>query len=154
VQGDPRIIELLNEVLTTELTAVNQYFLNAKMCSNWGYTKLAKVHRDISMDEMRDTEALIDRILYFDSLPNMQRMWTVRVGETAVEQMELALQLEKDAVARLTAGVKVCEEVGDQGTREFLAASIREEEEHVDLWETKLEAVRQVGEANYLAQQL
>ena len=154
MQGDPRVVQLLNEVLTTELTAVNQYFLNSMMCKNWGYAKLAKVHRDISMDEMRDTEALIDRILYFDSLPNMQRMWTVKVGETAVEQMQLALQLEKDAVKRLTDGVLLCQEVGDQGTREFLAASIREEEEHVDLWETKLEAVRQVGEANFLAQQL
>jgi bacterioferritin len=154
LQGDPRVIELLNEVLTTELTAVNQYFLNSRMCANWGYERLAKVHRDISMDEMRDTEALIDRILYFDGLPNMQRMWTVKVGETAVEQMRLALELEKDAVARLTAGVKLCEEVGDTGTREFLAASIREEEEHVDLWETKLESVAQVGEANFLAQQL
>ena len=124
------------------------------MCSNWGYEKLAKLHRDISMDEMRDTEALIERILFFDSLPNMQRMWTVKVGESAVEQMQLALELEQDAVRRLTAGVLLCEEAGDLGTREFLAASIREEEEHVDLWETKLEAVRQVGEANFLAQQL
>jgi bacterioferritin len=154
LQADPRIIELLNEVLTTELTAVNQYFLNAKMCANWGYERLAKRHRDISLDEMRDTEELIDRILYFEGLPNMQRLWTVAVGETPVEQMRLALDLERDAVRRLSAGVALCNELGDQGTREFLARMISEEEQHVDLWETQLDAVGRVGEANYLAQQL
>jgi bacterioferritin len=154
VNADPRILELLNEVLTTELTAVNQYFLNAKMCGNWGYERLAKRHRDVSMDEMKDTEELIDRILYFDGLPNVQRLWTVAVGENPIEQMQLALDLERDAVRRLTDGIALCVEVGDQGTREFLARMISEEEEHVDLWETQLDAVARIGEANYLAQQL
>jgi bacterioferritin len=154
VRADPRILELLNEVLTTELTAINQYFLNAGMCSNWGYERLAKLHRDISLDEMRDTEGLIDRILYFEGLPNMQRLWTVAVGETPLEQMRLARDLELEAVRRLTAGVNLCTEVGDEGTRMFLARMLTEEEEHVDLWETQIDASDRVGEANYLAQQL
>jgi bacterioferritin len=154
VHADPRIVELLNEVLTTELTAVNQYFLNARMCRNWGYDRLAKLHRDISLDEMKDTESLIDRILYFEGLPNLQRLWTVRVGETPLEQMQLALELERDAVRRLTAGVALCLELGDHGTHEYLAAMLPDEEEHVDLWETQLDAYHRVGEGNYLAQQL
>jgi bacterioferritin len=154
VHADPRIVELLNEVLTTELTAVNQYFLNSRMAANWGYARLAKLHRDISLDEMKDTESLIDRILYVEGLPNLQRLWTVKVGETPLEQMELALELERDAVRRLNAGVGLCVELGDHGTREYLAAMIGDEEEHVDLWETQLDAYHQVGAANYLAQQL
>jgi bacterioferritin len=154
VQADPRIVELLNEVLTTELTAVNQYFLNSKMAGNWGYARLAKLYRDISLEEMKDTEGIIDRILYFDGLPNMQRLWTVKVGQTPLEQMELALELERDAVRRLNAGVSLCLELGDHGTREYLGAMIGDEEQHVDLWETQLDAYHKVGEANWLAQQL
>jgi bacterioferritin len=154
VQADPRIVELLNELLTTELTAINQYFLSSRMCANWGYARLARLHRDISLDEMKDTEAIIDRILYLDGLPNLQRLWTVQVGETPLEQMELALELERDAVRRLNAGVALCLELGDHGTREHLGAMIVDEERHVDLWETQLDAYHKVGEANYLAQQL
>ena len=154
MQADPRIVELLNEVLTTELTAINQYFLNSKMCANWGYERLAKLHRDISLDEMKDTDPLIDRILYFEGLPNLQRLWTVRVGETPLEQMELALELERDAVRRLNAGVSLCLELGDHGTREFLAAMIGDEEQHVDLWETHIDAYHKLGEGLWLAQQL
>jgi bacterioferritin len=154
VHADPRIVELLNEVLTTELTAVNQYFLNSRMCANWGYRRLAKLHRDISLDEMRDTEGIIDRILYFEGLPNLQRLWTVKVGEGPLEQMQLALELERDAVRRLGDGVALCLELGDHGTREYLAAMIGDEERHVDLWETQLDAYHKVGETNYLAQQL
>jgi len=154
VQADPRIVELLNEVLTTELTAINQYFLNSKLCQNWGYERLAKLHRDISLDEMKDADPIIDRILYFEGLPNLQRLWTVRVGETPLEQMELALELERDAVRRLNAGVNLCLELGDHGTREFLAAMIGDEERHVDLWETHIDAYHKVGESLWLAQQL
>jgi bacterioferritin len=154
VQGDPRILELLNQHLTFELTAVNQYFLNSRMCANWGYERLARRHREISLEEMRDTEELIDRILYLDGLPNLQRLGTVKVGETPVEQIRLALELERAAVANLNGYVATCNEVGDQGTREFLAAMIAEEERHVDWWETQLVAVDQLGEALYLAQQV
>ncbi len=154
MQGDPRILELLNQHLTFELTAINQYFLNARMCDNWGYARLAKRHRELSLEEMRDTEELIDRILYLDGLPNLQRLGTVKVGETAVEQIRLALELERAAVRNLNDHVATCSEVGDQGTREFLAAMIAEEERHVDWWETQLVTIDQLGEALYLAQQV
>jgi bacterioferritin len=145
---------LLNQHLTLELTAINQYFLNARMCENWGYERLAKRHRQISMEEMRDTEELIDRILYLDGHPNLQRLGTVRVGETAVEQISLAIDLEHTAVRDLNGYIAICAEVGDQGTREFLARMISEEEEHVDYWETQLTTIEQIGEAHYLAQQV
>jgi len=149
LQGDPRILELLNQHLTFELTAVNQYFLNSRMCANWGYERLAKRHR-----EMRDAEELIDRILYLDGHPNLQRLGMVKVGETAVEQVRLAVELERTAVRNLDGYVATCAEVGDQGTREFLAAMIAEEERHVDWWETQLATIDQLGEALYLAQQV
>jgi bacterioferritin len=154
LQGDPRIVELLNQHLTFELTAVNQYFLNSRMCANWGYERLARRHREIALEEMRDTEALIDRILYLDGLPNLQRLGTVKVGETAIEQIRLAAELERTAVGNLDGHVATCVEVGDQGTREFLAAMIAEEERHVDWWETQLATIDQIGETLYLAQQL
>jgi bacterioferritin len=154
LQGDPRIVELLNQHLTFELTAVNQYFLNSRMCANWGYERLAKRHREIAMEEMRDAEELIDRILYLDGLPNLQRLGTVKVGETAVEQIRLAVELERAAVRNLDGYVATCLDVGDQGTREFLAAMIAEEEGHVDWWETQLATIDQIGETLYLAQQV
>jgi bacterioferritin len=154
LQGDPRIVELLNQHLTFELTAVNQYFLNSRMCANWGYERLARRHREIAMEEMRDAEELIDRILYLDGLPNLQRLGTVKVGETAVEQIRLAVELERAAVRNLDGHVATCLEVGDQGTREFLAAMIAEEEGHVDWWETQLATIDQIGETLYLAQQV
>ena len=154
MQGDPRVLELLNQHLTLELTAINQYVLNARMCDNWGYARLAKRHREISLEEMRDTEELIDRILYLDGHPNLQRLRTVRVGENPVEQMTLALELERKAVGDLNGYVTTCTEIGDMGTREFLAAMISEEEAHVDYWETQLETIEQIGEAFYLAQQV
>lgn len=154
MQGDPRILELLNQHLTFELTAVNQYFLNSRMCANWGYERLAKRHREIALEEMGDTEELIDRILYLEGLPNLQRLGTVKVGESPVEQIRLALELERTAVASLNDHVVTCVEVGDQGTREFLAAMIAEEERHLDGWETQLAAIEQLGEALYLAQQV
>jgi bacterioferritin len=154
LQGDPRILELLNQHLTFELTAVNQYFLNSRMCANWGYERLARRHREIALEEMRDAEELIDRILYLDGLPNLQRLGTVRVGETAIEQIRLAAELERTAVGNLDGHLATCVEVGDQGTREFLAAMIAEEERHVDWWETQLATIDQIGETLYLAQQL
>jgi bacterioferritin len=154
MQADPRIIELLNQVLTFELTAINQYFLNARMSRNWGYERLAERHMAISKDEMRDTEELIDRVLFLEGLPNLQRLNHVAVGETPVEQMRLALELERTALRNLHDGIALCVEVGDQGTREFLAGMLAEEEAHCDYWETQLAAVDAVGEANYLAQQL
>ena len=154
MKGDEDVIELLNDVLTGELTAINQYFIDTKMCVNWGYDRLAERVREESMEEMRDAEELIDRILYLEGIPNLQRLGTVKVGETAVEQIRLAVELERAAVRNLDGYVVTCMDVGDQGTREFLAAMIAEEERHVDWWETQLATIDQVGEALYLAQQV
>ena len=114
MQGDADIIELLNEVLTAELTAINQYFIHAKMCDNWGYDRLAEHGRDESIDEMKHAESLIERILYFEGVPNMQRLFPVRVGETVPEQFQLDLELEYDAVERLNRGIAVAVEQGRQ----------------------------------------
>ncbi|MFV0308541.1 MAG: bacterioferritin [Desertimonas sp.] len=154
MRGDDEIIELLNEVLTAELTAINQYFVHAKMCANWGYDRLADHIRDESIDEMKHAEVLIDRILYFDGVPNMQRLFPLRVGETVAEQFESDLQVEYAAVERLNRGIALCVERNDQGTRELLAGILVAEEEHIDWLETQQETIRQVGLENYLAQQL
>jgi bacterioferritin len=154
MQGHADIIELLNDVLTAELTAVNQYFVDAKMLSNWGFGALGAKFREDSIDEMRDADVLIERILYLDGMPNLQRLGSVRVGETATEKLGLALEVEREAIDRLNAGIALCRERGDNGSREILETILRGEEEHADWLETQLEAVRQVGEANYLTQQL
>ena len=154
MHGDPRIIEALNDVLTAELTAVNQYFIHAKMSSNWGYRRRGAHVRDESIDEMRHAERIIDRILYFDGTPNMQRLFPVGVGETVAEQLELDLAVEHEAVPRLNRAIELCVEVGDNGTRELLADILVSEEEHVDGLETQLETIRQIGLELYLSQQL
>ncbi|MGH9151112.1 MAG: bacterioferritin [Acidimicrobiales bacterium] len=148
------IVDLLNDVLTAELTAVNQYFVDAKMCENWGYHRLAEHIRADSIDEMKDAEALIDRILYLDGVPNMQRLGPVRVGETVVEKLRLALALETEAIARLNKGVAACTKEGDHGTRQLLEGILRGEEGHADWVESQLDLVNQMGEAHYLAQQV
>jgi bacterioferritin len=154
VNGTDAVIELLNEVLTAELTAINQYFVDAKMCENWGYSRLAAHVRDDSIDEMKDAELLIDRILYLDGVPNLQRLGSVKVGETVLEKLRLALALETEAIARLNRGVAVCTAEGDHGSRQLLETILRGEEEHADWLEAQLELVAQVGEAHYLAQQV
>ena len=154
MRGDEAILELLNDVLTAELTAINQYFLDAKMCENWGYTRLAEHIRKDSIDEMGDAEKLIDRILYLDGTPNLQRLGSVRVGETVPEKLTLALALETEAIARLNTGIPICVGRGDNGSRELLEQILLGEEEHADWLETQLALIDQVGEAHYLAQQI
>ncbi|HVM08253.1 MAG TPA: bacterioferritin [Acidimicrobiales bacterium] len=154
MQGDPEIIELLNEVLTAELTAINQYFIDAKMAENWGYERLAKKFREDSIDEMKDAESLMDRILYLDGVPNLQRLGNVRVGETMQEKLKLALDVETEAIARLNPGIELCRSKGDNGSAEILEHILLGEEEHADWLETQLELIRQVGEAHYLAQHI
>ena len=154
MQGDPDVIELLNEVLTAELTAVNQYFLDAKMLSNWGYERLGSRFRDESIDEMKDADHLIERILYLDGMPNLQRLGAVRVGETPVEKLTLALDVEKEAIARLNRGIALCVERGDNGSRDLLEDILEGEEEHADWLESQLALVAQLGEGLYLAQQI
>jgi bacterioferritin len=154
VQGNAEIIELLNDVLTGELTAINQYFIHAKMQANWGYDRLAHESRDESIDEMKHAEKVMERILYFDGTPNMQRLSPVRVGETPGEQLRLDLELEKEAIPRLNAAIAAAVAAGDNGTRELLEGILVDEEEHADWLETQLGLIEQLGEANYLAQQL
>lgn len=154
MKGDSQILELLNEVLTAELTAINQYFIHAKMCANWGYTKLAERKRHDSIDEMKDADIVIDRILYLDGVPNMQRLNPVRVGEDPVEQHTLDLALETDAIARLNRAIGVCRDKGDNGTREVLEGILRGEEQSADWLESQLHAIKQIGKERYLAEQL
>ena len=150
----PDIVRVLNDILTGELTAINQYFLHAKMCADWGYTKLAAFVRHESIDEMKHAEAVIDRILYLDGMPNVQRMGKVNIGETVLEQFELDLALERVAIPRLIEGIKVCREHGDEGTRVLLEGILTDEEEHTDWLESQLEVIKQIGIQNYLAVQL
>ncbi len=154
MQGSPAVLEVLNDVLTAELTAINQYFVDAKMCANWGYEHLAEHIMADSIDEMKDADKLIERILYLDGIPNLQRLGTVMVGETVVEKLKLALDLEKAAIVRLQAGVELCERESDNGSRQLLEKILTGEEEHADWLETQLELVRQLGEPLYLTQQV
>jgi bacterioferritin len=154
MKGHDDIIELLNDVLTAELTAINQYFVDAKMFQNWGYERLGKRFHDESIDEMGDADKLIERILYLDGLPNLQRLGTVRVGETPVEKLQLALALEQEAITRLNGGIARCVELGDNGSRELLDDILTGEESHADWLEAQLELVRQLGDAHYLTQQI
>ena len=154
MKGNDEIIELLNEVLTAELTAVNQYFVDAKMIGNWGYERLAAKFREDSIDEMRDADELIERILYLDGMPNLQRLDALRVGETVPEKLRASLDLEREAIERLNRGIAACTERGDNGSRELLEKILAGEEEHADWVETQLELIHQVGEVHYLAQQI
>ncbi len=154
MQGDAEIIEVLNEVLTAELTAVNQYFLHGKLCGNWGYERLAEHSRHESIDEMKHAELVTDRIIYLDGFPNYQRYFPLRIGETVPEQFEADLALEVEAIDRLNRGIELAVAKSDNGTRELFADILVSEEEHVDWLETQLEAIRQIGLENYLAQQL
>jgi bacterioferritin len=154
VRASAAVVEVLNDVLTAELTAINQYFVDAKMCANWGYERLAEHFRADSVDEMKDAEALVERILYLDGVPNLQRLGMVRVGESVPEKLQLALQVEIEAVQRLTAGIGVCNTEGDHGSRQLLERILAGEEEHADWLESQLELIRQLGESLYLSSQV
>ncbi len=150
MNSDPRIIEMLNEALTAELTAVNQYFIASKMAEDWSYSKLAKEYYDESIDEMKHAETIIDRILFLDGVPNMQRLFPVEVGETVIEQFQLNYEMEKRAVLRYRAGSALCHEVGDPGTRNLLEELLKSEEHHVDEAEAELANLEQIGEQLWL----
>jgi len=153
MQSSPEIIELLNDVLTAELTAINQYFIHAKMDDNWGYKRLAEKGREESFGEMKHAEKLIERILYLEGVPNMQRLGAVRVGETVPEQLRAELETEKDAIARLTTGIEQCRRT-DEGSRLLLEEILEDEEAHADWLETQLELINQLGEGLYLNTQV
>jgi bacterioferritin len=154
MKGDPKIIELLNAVLTNELTAVNQYFLHARLCENWGYERLWKKVRAESIDEMKHADALIERVLFLEGMPNVQRLGKVNVGETVPEQLRADLELERTALGVLNAGIETCRKAGDNGSAELLEDILEDEEEHTNWLEAQLALIEQVGLQNYLAQQV
>jgi bacterioferritin len=154
VKGDPKVIAVLSEVLKAELTAINQYFLHAEMCENWGYKKLAGYTKKESIEEMKHAEILMERILYLDGTPNMSDYFKIVIGRTVPEQFKNDLQLEYDAVKRLNEGVELCRQVGDNGSRDLLQHILEDEEHHIDWLEAQLHAIDEMGLQNYLAQQL
>ena len=154
MKGNDEVLTLLNNLLTNELTAINQYFVHAKMCENWGFERLAHKIRDESIDEMRHADQVISRILFLEGVPNLQRYHKLRVGETVKEQLESDLQVEYAAIAFLNQGIEVCRRVGDNATEDLMTRILVGEEQHTDWLETQLELIRQVGEQNYLAQQM
>jgi len=154
MHGEPEILELLNDVLTAELTAVNQYFVDAKMCANWGYERLAAKFREESIGEMRDADEITERVLYLDGVPNMQRLGAVRVGESVPEKLRLALELEVAAIERLNRAVATASTASDNGSRLLFERILTGEESHADWIETQLSLVSDLGENLYLAQQV
>ena len=154
MKGNADVIQVLNDVLCAELTAINQYFIHAMMNHNWRYERLAKHAREESIGEMKHAEELIDRILYLEGTPNMQKYMKVNVGKTVKEQHQLDLALEKDAVERLNRGLELAREKGDNGTRLVLEKILAAEEEHVEWIEAQLEQIETIGVENYLAQQI
>jgi len=154
MKGDQKVIDLLNEILTGELTAINQYFLHAKMCQNWGYKRLYEYIRKESIDEMKHADMLIERILYLEGLPNLQKLGKLNIGQTVVEMLKNDLGIEAVAIPLLNRSIEECRKVGDNGSEALLIGILRSEEEHVDWLEAQLELVKQVGEAHYLAQQI
>ncbi|HMV69591.1 MAG TPA: bacterioferritin [Myxococcota bacterium] len=154
VDARKEIIRLLNEVLTGELTAINQYFLHARMLENWGLMRLARKVRAESIDEMKHADVLIARVLYLDGLPNLQRLWNLRIGETPREQLVCDLALEDEAIPRLNEAIETCRRLGDHGTRALLEGILVSEEEHRDWLTTQLDLIGRLGEAAWAAEQI
>jgi bacterioferritin len=154
MKGNEEVVSLLNQLLTNELTAINQYFIHAKMCQNWGYDRLWEMLRAESIDEMRHADEVIGRILFLEGVPNLQRYHKLHVGESVKEQFESDLQLEYAAIAFLNQGIKAAREHGDNASEDMMTKILVSEEQHTDWIETQLELIKQVGEQNYLAQQM
>lgn len=154
MKGDPQIIEVLNRALTIELTAINQYFVQAKMCKNWGFNRLAAKHYAESIGEMKHAEKIIDRILFLEGVPEIARYDVIRVGADVLEQFENDLALESGGVRHYNAAIDLCNQVKDGGTRELLAGILVDSEEHVDWLETQIGLIKSVGLQNYLTEQM
>lgn len=154
MQGNPQVIEALNRALTVELTAINQYFCQAKMCMNWGFKLLGKKHYEESMGEMKHAEKLIDRILFLEGTPEIARYDVIRVGTNVQEQFENDLKLEMGGVKHYNDAIELCTKLKDNGTRELLEPILTESEEHVDWLETQLDLIKSVGLQNYLTEQM
>jgi bacterioferritin len=154
MKGDEKVLNLLNDLLTNELTAINQYFVHARMCANWGYQRLAHKIRAESIDEMKHADQVIERILFLEGVPNLQRLHKLHVGETVKEQLESDLALEHAGIKFLNEGIALARQLGDNGTETLLTRILVGEEEHTDWLESQLGLIGQVGEAHYLAQQI
>jgi bacterioferritin len=154
MQGDIRVVEFLNEQLTAELTAINQYFLHAKMQENFGWLKLAKHTRAESVDEMRHAEILTDRILFLDALPNYQRLFPLRIGQTVTQMFQADMAVEVEAVDRLRRGIEYMRGVSDVTSANLFESILADEEDHIDYLETQLGLLDQIGEQRYIAQQI
>ncbi|HKQ71275.1 MAG TPA: bacterioferritin [Polyangiaceae bacterium] len=154
MRGQPEIIDFLNELLTSELTAINQYFVHYKMCANWGYDRLASKKKEESIEEMKHADAVIERILFLDGTPNMQRMNPVRVGENPIEMNNVDLALEMEAVDHLRRGIALALAKGDHATRDLLERILNDEEDAIDWLETQASLVADLGKEHYLAQQM
>jgi bacterioferritin len=154
MKSDPKIIDLLNEVLTGELTAINQYFLHARMCRNWGYKHLGEHIYKESVDEMKHADKLVERILFLDGLPNLQKLGKLMIGTTGHEVLKNDLALEMQAIPMLNRHIETCRSMGDHGSDELLRGILVSEEEHVDWLESQLTLIQQLGEANYFSQQI
>ena len=151
---DRRVVDLFNEALTFELTVTNTYFLHARMLDNWGFTRLGKVFYDLSIDEMKDADSLINRLLFFEGHPTVQKLGAIRVGEDPEEMLRLAHASELAAIAQVNAAAQECHDLGDHGSAAVFEEMVRDEERHADWFETHLDAMGRVGVAQYLAQQL
>ena len=154
MKGDAKVIEFLNKALYNELTAINQYFLHAKMLKNWGLKELAKHEYEESIDEMKHADKLSERILFLDGLPNFQALGKLRIGENPREVLECDLALENEATPLLREAIAHCETVGDYVSRELFADILESEEEHIDWIETQLSVIDRIGEPNYLLTKL
>ena len=154
MRGDAAVLQHLNKVLKNELTAINQYFLHARMLRHWGITKLGKYEYDESIDEMKHADKLIKRILFLEGLPNVQRLGKINIGQTVPEILKNDLGAEMAAIPLLNRIVQTCRDVGDNGTEDLVKDILVSEEEHVDWLESQLELIKQLGEAHYLAQQI
>ena len=150
----PRVVELLNDALTFELTVTNTYFLHARMLDNWGLSRLGKVYYDLSIEEMKDADQIISRILFFDGHPNVQRLNNIQAGEDPEEMLRLALESERGAVAQFNASAKECHELGDHGTAAVFEQMVLDEERHADWFDRQIDALARVGSQQYLAQQV
>lgn len=154
MKGDARLIEGLNEILTGELTGINQYFIHSMMCQNWGYERLSEKIRAESIGEMNHAERIIERILHLEGVPNLTRLEKIRVGERVLDQLQFDRDVETVAIGRFNRMIALAVEVSDNGSRQVLEEMLASEEEHLHWLESQLELIEQVGEANYLAQQM
>jgi bacterioferritin len=154
MRGSRKVIDVLNDVLAAELVGINQYFLHARMCKNWGFHRIAEVNYHESIDEMKHADSLVERILFLEGLPNLQKLGRVRVGQTVPEQLSLDRDVEVEAVKRLNAAIALCVAEKDNTSRDLLEDMLESEEKHLDWLETQLDLIQKLGEKPYLAEQL